>query len=317
MRLSFVAASHFLALSAAGCASDDPTQSTQPGPENGGNTGNGGTVPDYADSNGGDSSEPIGVAGASSGGSPGTATPSSPGCDGELSDELGEWVAQTPLTVDGSERRWRAWFPTHYDPARAYPVIFLFHGCGDETNNLPLETHAGGDAILVRGLADGPNGCWLTASETNSEFFKAMLDAVSEKACADTSSVFAVGYDSGAELVSRLGCYQAYLIDAVATVAGSNALFEGATCSGPVAAMMIHDTTDTDQDISESEEVRDRLIEQNFCVTDGFAETTEPPPCVQYSGCGEPVLWCATTGEAHDRQDAFAAPAIWDFFSSR
>lgn len=279
--------------------------------------GFGGSGYEGQDGTGGESEKPVRAAGTSSGGTPGTPTPKAPGCNSDLGDPRGEWVAQTPITVDRAERIWWAWFPNDYDPDRAYPVIFLFHGCGNETNNLPLEDYAGDDAILVRGLADGPDGCWLTASETNSEFFKAMLDAVSEVACADSGAVFAVGYDSGAELVSRLSCYQAYMIDAVATVAGENALFEGATCNGPVAAMVIHDTTDSTQDVSESEEVRDRLIAQNFCVSDGFAEPVEPQPCLQYSGCGDPVLWCATTGNGHDRQDAFAAPAIWDFFSSR
>jgi polyhydroxybutyrate depolymerase len=195
-------------------------------------------------------------------------------------------------------------------------VVFLFHGCGDETNNLPLEDYAGDEAILVRGLADGPDGCWLTAADTNSDFFEAMLTAVSEIACTDSSDIFAVGYDSGAELVSRLGCYQAYLIDGVATVAGDNALISDPTCNGPVAALMIHDEDDVEQDISGSEEVRDRLIEQNFCVVDGIPEEVDPDPCIQYSGCGDPVVWCATTGQGHDPQDDFAAPAIWDFLSS-
>jgi predicted esterase len=313
--VNFAALSHFFVLRVLGCSSND-VNSTEPERASGGTPGTGGAEAVSPARTGGENGEPDGSAGAPSGGASGTATRAA-GCDDDLSDTLGEWVQQTPLTVDGAERVWWAWFPTDYDPERAYPVIFLFHGCGDETNNLPLETYAGRDAILVRGLADGADGCWLTASETNSEFFNAMLDSLSDKACADSDSVFAVGYDSGAELVSRLGCYQAYLIDAVATVAGSNALFEGATCSGPVAAMMIHDTADTEQDITENEEVRDRLIEQNFCVADGFAEPVEPAPCVQYSGCGDPVLWCATTGEGHDRQDAYAAPAIWDFFSSR
>jgi len=224
---------------------------------------------------------------------------------------------QAPLLVDGTERSWWVWFPENYDPERPYPVVFLFHGCGDETQNVPLETYAGSDALLVRGLADGMDGCWNTATEVNGDFFEAMREAVLQMACVQTSRVFAVGYDSGAELISRLSCYQAYLIDAVATVAGDNALFENPTCNGPMAAMVIHDDDDMEWSISGSEAFRDRWIDQNFCVTDGIPEPVEPECCVRYSGCGSPVIWCATTGQGHDRQDDFAAPAIWDFLSSR
>lgn len=194
--------------------------------------------------------------------------------------------------------------------------MFLFHGCGDETNNIPLEDYAGQEALLVRGLADGADGCWTSDDETNGEFFEAMLETLESFVCLDSRRIFAVGYDSGAELVSRLGCYQAYLIDAVATVAGDNAITVGATCNGPVAALMIHDEQDEEQDISGSQEVLDRLIDQNFCVKDGIPENVEPDPCIRYSGCGDPVIWCGTSGQGHDRQDEFATPTIWSFLSS-
>jgi polyhydroxybutyrate depolymerase len=241
---------------------------------------------------------------------------STPGCAVPYEGERGAWVLMPSLNVGGDARTFWLWVPPTYDPEIEYPVVFLFHGCGDESNNLPLEDYAGDDAILVRGLSNGPGGCWVTSDETDAEFFEAMLTAVSTAVCADEHRIFAVGYDSGAELVSRLGCYQAYLIDGVATVAGDNALTYGATCNGPVAALMIHDEDDTEQDIDGSEQVRDRLVDQNFCVTDGIPEPVDPEPCLRYSGCGEPVLWCATSGRGHDRQDDFAAPAIWDFFSS-
>ncbi len=303
-----------LAFVSEGCSSDEADSSAA-------TNGDGGSRASGDGDGDGSGGTRVGTGGASgdgdeaSGGAPVTSPPL--GCNEPYDGPRGEWVRAPALPVDGDERTFWTWVPQSYDPEVELPVVFLFHGCGDETNNLPLEDWAGEDAILVRGLADGPNGCWLTADDTNSLFFRAMLTTVSESFCADRDRIFVVGYDSGAELVSRLGCYEAYLIDGVATVAGENALPYGTTsCSGPVAAMLFHDADDTEQDISESEEVRDRLIDQNFCVTDGIPEAVEPDPCIRYSGCGDPVLWCATTGQGHDRQDAFAAPAIWSFFSS-
>lgn len=276
----------------------------------GGAVGDGGAARDGDDDPDGGRPSDDGAGGSTDPGAPGT------DCARTYEGETGAWVEQPALMVDGDARTWWTWIPAGYDPEMEYPVVFLFHGCGDETNNVPLEQEAGDEAILVRGLANGPDGCWLTASTTNGNFFEAMLEAVSELACIDNSEVFAVGYDSGAELVSRLGCYQAYLISGVATIAGDNALTSNPTCNGPVAALMIHDEGDMQQDISGSEEVRDRLIDQNFCVTDGIPENVDPDPCLRYSGCGDPVIWCGTTGAGHDRQDDFAVPTIWNFFTS-
>jgi hypothetical protein len=102
--------------------------------------------------------------------------------------------------------------------------------------------------------------------------------------CVAPSKVFAVGYDSGADVANHAACTQAHLIDATATVTGENTLPTNPLCTGPAAALLIHDEDDPVDAVSEGEEVRDGFIDQNFCVADGFPEPVDPEPCVSYSG---------------------------------
>jgi hypothetical protein len=65
----------------------------------------------------------------------------------------------------------------------------------------------------------------------------------------------------------------------------------------------------------EGEGSRDYWLGSDACDTESV-ESDEPGPCVAYDGCasGLAVGWCAYTG-GH-AWPSFAAPAIWDFFSS-
>ena len=287
----------------------DPEPSTKP---TGGSNGDGDGDGD-GEGGGGTDANSGGRAEEGSGGFGGSSTT---GCDTPTQRPTGEWTQEPNIVIDSNERRWALRLPSHYDASISYPVVFLFHGCGGETDVLPLEDEVGEAAIIVRGIADGSDGCWLGFSEANEHFFVEMLERVSTLGCIAPSKIFAVGFDSGADVVNRLACTQAYLIDATATVAGENTLPTNPICTGPAAALLIHDEDDPVDDFSEGEEVRDRFIDQNFCVADGFAEPVEPDPCVSYSGCGEPVIWCATSGQGHSRQDSFAG-AIWAFLSAQ
>jgi len=51
------------------------------------------------------------------------------------------------------------WLPANYDPNRAYPLVFTFHGCGSPDNFVPMQKQTGADAILVRGTGITQN-CW-------------------------------------------------------------------------------------------------------------------------------------------------------------
>ena len=92
-----------------------------------------------------------GSAGNSSGGAGGTsAATASPGCSMAAGQALGSWVEQPKMNVAGTDRQWWVWLPTGYDPMKAYPLVFNFHGCSSSDNIVPMQKVAGDKAVLVR-----------------------------------------------------------------------------------------------------------------------------------------------------------------------
>jgi poly(3-hydroxybutyrate) depolymerase len=265
---------------------------------------------------GGSAGTSTGGGGAGGSGGAGAPTPSA-GCNMAAGMELGKWVEQPKLNVDGTDRQWWLWLPSGYDPSKAYPVIFNFHGCGGNDNIVPMPQVAGDKAILVRGAGIN-DSCWDQAEDgVDIEFFDKMLAEVSAKRCADTSRVFATGYSSGSWLVNSLECVRGDKLRATGTVAGGVQFGDDAPCVGKVARIFVHDHDDPENPISWGNDgERTRMVEQNHCM----AETTpeDPAPCVRHNGCdpGYPVIWCETMGKGHNRQDDLAPGAFWKLFSS-
>lgn len=238
----------------------------------------------------------------------------SAGCGKPNTEMLGEYVPKT-LDVGGTTREYFLYLPPGYDPTRAYPVVYQFHGCSSsvdkQNNNVPIEKHSGGDAIIVRGRA--VDNCWDNSGDgPDVAFFDALVATVEAGYCADTTRRFAAGYSSGSFMSHALACVRGDKLRGVATIAGGQT---GSSCTGNVAALLIHDANDGTVNISASEGARDQYLAANGC--DATTTAFDPAPCVAYDGCdaGLPVVWCQTSGKDHDRQDGLAGPAFWNFLS--
>ena len=258
---------------------------------------------------GGASAAGASAAGAAGGGA---STPSA-GCSMPAGQAMKTWVEQPKMMVKGVARQWWVWLPNNYSPTKAYPVIFLFHGCGSPDNVVPMQNATNDQAILVRGAGIN-NGCWDQGADgVDMTFFDQMLEAVSAQRCADTSRIFAVGYSSGSWLVNSLDCRRASKLRGAASVSGG---VQSNNCSGQIARIFLHDSDDKNNDISGSIKERDRLIALNHCTT--MTKPEETAPCVRYQGCDAayPIDWCQTAGKMHDRQDGLAPAAFWKFFTS-
>jgi polyhydroxybutyrate depolymerase len=279
----------------------------------GGTAGNAGAATAGAGMGGGAGVAGHGGAGAGGMAGSGGAAVESPGCGTIPTEEPATWVGKS-LEVDGTARQVWTYLPENYDPARAYPVVFLFHGCGNETNNVRMESVIGEDAVMIRGRA--VEDCWDTGTNSpDLAFFDAMVADVEARLCIDTSRRFAVGYSSGSWLINTIECVRGGVLRAAGSVAGGAPRRND--CSGMIARVFVHDLDDNDNDISGSETERDRLLEVNGCDTAAEPVPEDPEPCARYQGCepGYPVIWCETSGEGHGRQDGLAAEASWKLFS--
>jgi poly(3-hydroxybutyrate) depolymerase len=239
----------------------------------------------------------------------------SAGCGMPTTQKLNDWVVQSAVMAGTTSRPYSVRLPTGYDPARAYPVVVLLHGCGGGDNNVNVPV--GTDAILIRGTGSAADTCWNSgATGPDVLFFDAMVADVKARFCTDTKRFFAVGYSSGSWLANQLGCIRADVLRGLGTVAGGNPGVRN--CVGPIAHMFVHDKGDTSNVISGSESARDRLLTQNQCDKSITPVAEAPSPCVRYQGCaaGYPVVWCATSGQNHNRQDSLAGPGFWNFFKS-
>jgi len=251
----------------------------------------------------------------------------SAGCGMPAGQALNSWVEQPTLMVNGKSRQWWIWLPTNYNPARAYPVVFTFHGCGGASNFLPMQKVTGEEAIVVRGTGIDPMGCWTySATGEDVSFFDAMLAGVEAKSCVDSSRVFLTGYSSGSWFTNTLECVRGDKLRATGTVSGGVAV-RGTTCKGKYARIFVHDANDTtNYFIRNGDTTRDgnyveraRLIALNHCATDTPPPVPEDPaPCARYQNCdpGYPVIMCQTMGKGHDRQDTLATTAFWGLFHS-
>src|SRR6185369_1558481 len=103
-------------------------------------------------------------------------------------------------------------------------------------------------------------------------------------------------------LVNQLTCIRSNVQRGAATVTGGES--SNGRCTGGVARVFVHDTDDTTNVISGSEKARDRQLTQNGCDVAAPPVAQDPSPCVAYS-CppAYPVVWCATSGQMHNRQD--------------
>jgi polyhydroxybutyrate depolymerase len=289
--------------SAATGGADQPGSGGAAGRGTGGRSASGG-----APGGGGQGGADTGAGGASSEPKP------SAGCGTATSQAAGQWVAQSNLTVGGTGRPYSVRLPTGYTPSRAYPVIMLLHGCGSGTNNVAMEGVAGSDAIMVRGTGSAADTCWQTAANSNDVmFFDAMVADVKAHFCSDENRVFAVGYSSGSWLANQLTCIRPNVLRGAGTVTGGES--SNGRCTGGVARVFVHDTGDTTNVISGSERARDRQLTQNGCDKTVPPVAQAPSPCVAYScPAAYPVVWCATSGQMHNRQDNFARGVFWDVF---
>lgn len=253
-----------------------------------------------------------------------TADTGDPGSAGCGQDPTG--IAQT-LQVGAQARTFELYLPPGYDPDRAYPLVFGFHGGGGtgagSQGYWGLDQAVGSDAIVVYpdGLPEfeGGDTVWLLdPAGEGFVFFDDLLAHLEANLCVDRSRVFATGWSMGGFMTNSLGCYRSDVLTAIASVSGGVAGPKPPEppypeCVAEIPAMVIHGASDSVIPAALGEEMRDVFVANNGCAT--TSATTSPAPCVAYDDCSSATLWCEFAGD-HIWPD-FAGAGVWAFFSAQ
>lgn len=229
------------------------------------------------------------------------------------------------IDVGGTSRAYILELPANYDPKRPYRLIFAWHGLGGTAAQIArtwygLKARADNSAIFVAGqglqtsnsVGSGPG--WPNTNGQDVNFVKALYARLQGQLCFDENRVFSTGMSYGGIMSNTLGCQMGEVFRAIAPMSGSGPGYGGrATCVGQVAVWSSHGDNDTVVSTASGEASRDFWVKANHCQT--TSKPVDPSPCVAYDGCDAdaPVTFCKFTG-GHT-VPAFAAGAIWTFFS--
>ena len=165
--------------------------------------------------------------------------------------------AQT-IVHDGINREYVLYIPNSYDGTSAVPVLFNFHGFGDNAsdymNNADMRTVAESDTFILvypqGSCSDGSshwNPCPIGGDNKSTAddvgFFESMISEVSSQYNVDMERIYAAGYSNGGMMAYGLANYKSELIAAVASVSGTML-----DCTGPISHPMpvlhLHGTSD-------------------------------------------------------------------------
>lgn len=232
-----------------------------------------------------------------------------------------------------THRKYCTRFPSDYNPATPYPVVFYGPGCG--ASGCEGSSFSGRDDIIyVQAIASadatGDNavppgaapGCFQagkvgTADSPEGPYFDQVMAEVGSKLCIDTSKVFAAGTSSGSWLSNYLACARGGAVRGIAADSGG-LHFDHGTCTGGAAIMeMPGDAANVTQDGHEIGQAaaRDLFIELNGCSTTPTQMTFGDDTCDFYGDCASPVVWC-DVGGGHQSGNSHLSPTGWAFWST-
>lgn len=260
----------------------------------------------------------------------------------------GGMYAQTSGPYDLSFRPYGVKLPANYNPATPYPVTFGGGGCGGSAQGFASNPNggfnlAGNTPTIQVGLSymgpcfnDGGPSIGNRPDSPEEPYFRAIMKDIEANYCIDLAQVFVGGYSSGGWESYTLGCAAADLVRGIGADEGGLRTMHPA-CKGPVAAVLVAGTADTENPIGPLDPVadkgtidrlgslgsapgRDNILMRNGCVGTATEPYSDPKygACVKYSGCpaNYPVIWCALPGVGHNNSSYngtnYSPGPMWD-----
>lgn len=161
--------------------------------------------------------------------------PVAPGRSGTLSLNQGTVTGTYALTV-----------PPTYNKNQPAPLIFLFHGDGDNPGdfsaktNFPAQGARAGDLVVVPQNQGPEVGFQYSGRGTDATFVNSLINALMRSYCVNQRAVFTSGFSSGAAFAILYACAHQSQIRAIATVAVDYQL----GCTRPEPLLALHGTAD-------------------------------------------------------------------------
>jgi polyhydroxybutyrate depolymerase len=239
----------------------------------------------------------------------------------EIRDVLGQ---------QGLTRQYKVHVPPSYDPNLPTPLVFCFHGlgqnavmfCVDGANMVAQADARGYLLVMPTGFGNSWNAgtCCGDASARALDdvaLVRAILDEVGTHLNVDLDRVYATGFSNGGYLSLRLACDAADRVAAVAPASaaigtndrggGTNPNSDFVRCapSAAVSVLAIHGTQDSLVPYSMFPPSLAELARTNGCAATQNLATDLPnagdTQCVSYDACapGVEVTGCTVTGGGH------------------
>jgi len=197
------------------------------------------------------------------------------------------------IVHDGVNREYVLYIPDSYDGTSAVPVLFNFHGFGDNAsdymNNADMRAVAESDTFILvypqGSCSDGsshwnpcPTGGDNKSTADDVGFVESMISEISSQYNVDMERIYAAGYSNGGMMAYGLANYKSDLIAAVASVSGAMLDCIGST-SHPMPVVHLHGTSDGvlpyngSSDWSSAQSTLDHWINFNNTITTPIASS--------------------------------------------
>ena len=162
------------------------------------------------------------------------------------------------IVHDGVNREYVLYIPNSYDGTSSVPVLFNFHGFGDNAsdymNNADMRAVSESDTFILvypqGSCLDGsshwnpcPTGGDNKSTADDVGFVESMISVISSQYNVDMDRIYAAGYSNGGMMAYGIANYKSDLIAAVASVSGVMLDCTGPT-NHPMPVVHLHGTSD-------------------------------------------------------------------------
>jgi polyhydroxybutyrate depolymerase len=213
----------------------------------------------------------------------------SAGCGVSRADAYG-----VEYTTPGG-RTFHVWGPQGYDPNKAYPVVYTFHGM--QTNGtdfeawFQMEQYVHGEAFVV--YPDAINGFWDLSGTSDLTFFDDMSKMMNETYCTNPSRALGFGFSYGGIFMNHLGCKRAGYVRAIAIGEGSG---NPGTGCGRLPVLFTARTADTNETVAGARAAASAWEKTNGCTSDTVVSDATMN-CTAHTSCASPgaLTFCEDT----------------------